>query len=547
MASNRPSRGQNVSGQHSFASLPSTNIPRSAFNRSFGVKTTFNSGELIPVFVDESLPGDTFSANFACLARLLSPTDVPVMENIYIDFQFWSVPVRLVWDNWQRFMGERLDPDDTTTFEVPYMTAPAGGYAAESLSDYLGLPIGKEFGDHSSLFHRAYALIWNEWYRSQDLQDRTHLDTDDGPDDPDDYPVLKRGKRHDYFTSALPAAQKGDPVTLPIGSTAPLIGNPQISTNAAFTVSDGTNVRNVQGGSGSPYFLNAAGAMDGTSSLSFGTSGLNINLAAPSVPGTTPYADLSSATASTINEIRTAFQIQKMLERDQRSGSRYVELLRAHFGVISPDARLQRPEFLGGSTQVISINPVSQTATFTPTSPVGLQSAYGISQGVHRGFMRSFTEHCIIIGLASVRADLNYQQGIPRHFLRQTRYDFYWPSLSHLGEQVIFNKEIFQSEDSEIDDAAFGFQERHAEYRYKPSLITGKMRSDYAQSLDYWHLAQDFDSLPVLNASFIEEDPPMDRILAVTDESQMVADLFFNLKCVRPMPTYAVPGLVDHF
>ena len=259
-------------------------------------------------------------------------------------------------------------------------------------------------------------------------------------------------------------------------------------------------------------------------------------------------ADLSEASAATINMLRQAFQIQKLYERDARGGTRYTEVVRAHFGVISPDGRLQRPEYLGGGQSTVNLHAVAQTSNVNaqPT-PQGNLAAFGTStlSGGH-GFTKSFTEHCVIIGLVSVRADLNYQQGLNRMFSRRTRWDFYWPALAHIGEQAVLNKEIY-TQGTEQDEAVFGYQERFAEYRYKPSVITGEMRSNFAQSLDTWHLAQDFESLPALNSAFIEENPPIDRVIAVPSSPHFIFDSYFQLRCARPMPVYGVPGLIDHF
>jgi hypothetical protein len=511
--------------QHMFSQVPQANIPRSQFNRSCGLKTTFDSGYLVPIFFDEALPADTFSCSMTAFTRMSTPIH-PFMDNVFLDTFFFAVPIRLIWDNFQKFNGEQIDPGDSTDYLVPVMTAPAsGGHAEASLSDYLGIPTQVNSLEHSSLWHRAYNLIYNEWFRDQNLIDSVVVDRDDGPDDPADYVLLKRGKRHDYFTSALPWPQKGDSVDLPLGEKAMIATDGSVATDTLGVDAPNVGSSNYRvytdGGSGDPLRISA-------------------NTASAAL-----YADLSDATAATINQLRQAFQLQKLYERDARGGTRYTEIIRSHFGVVSPDQRLQRPEYLGGGSTRININPIAQTSSTDGTSPQGNLSAFGVGS-LQNGFTKSFTEHCIILGLASVRADLTYQQGLDRMYSRSTRYDFYWPALSHVGEQSILNKEIY-ADGSSNDDDVFGYQERYAEYRYKPSKITGAFRSNAATPLDSWHLAQDFASVPVLNQTFIEENPPISRVVAVTSEPEFLFDSYFDLKCARPMPVYSVPGMIDHF
>lgn len=519
---------------HQFSQVPRADIPRSSFNRTHGHKTTFDAGYLIPFLCDEALPGDTFNCNIAALARLATPI-FPIMDNLHLDTHFFSVPIRLIWDNWQKFNGEQLNPNDSTDYLVPQVIAPAGGFTEGSIFDYMGIPTKAAALPISAFHNRAINLIWNEWFRDENLQTRAVEHKGDGPDPYTDYPLLKRGKRHDYFTSALPWPQKGPGVQIPLGTTAPIQG--QYMT------------QNLTGGE-IGYMTSAVT----TGAMTVGGAGANVSthpLYSPNF-NTTPtalYADLSDATAATINSLRQAFQIQKIYERDARGGTRYTELIKAHFGVTSPDARLQRPEYLGGGSTPINITPVPQTsATGTyADAPQGNLAAYGTAAMNNHGFTASFTEHCVIVGFVSVRADLTYQQGLHRMWSRRTRFDFYWPALSHIGEQAVLQKEIYADGIPANDDKVFGYQERYAEYRYFPSIITGLFRSNAATPLDAWHLSQEFANAPVLDSAFITENPPVDRVIAVPSEPHFLFDSYIQMKCARPMPVYGVPGLIDHF
>ena len=552
---------------HRFSDAPAMYMKRTKFDRSHVYKTTFDSGKLIPVFVDEVLPGDTTRMSVNYFARLATPVK-PIMDNIYLDWFFFFVPNRLVWEHWQNFCFEQEDPGDSTDYVIPTVTATGNSdntYVG-SLWDYFGLPVNTSgnLSGISALPFRGVYLIWNEWFRDENLQKSVKIQKGDanevlnsaraseqpswvftsGTSTVPGLACPPRGKRHDYFTSALPWTQKGPGVSVGLAGTAPVDSTIPIDWPMEVKPKDGSYSAVNRYVLEDTDYATRTGALWTKNSNRNAWSGTDLKLPDFSTGLT---VDLDSSSIFTINSLRTAFQMQKFYERLARGGSRYTEVLRSFFGVVSPDARLQRPEFLGSFTKMVNVNPIAQTSATDNTSPQGNLSAYGVTAAKFHGFTKSFVEHGYIIGFVCARADLTYQQGINKMWLRSTVYDFYWPTFAHLGEQAIELREIY-AQGSEADTTVFGYQERYAEYRYKPSQITGKFRSSITGgNLDVWHLSQFFNNAPTLNEEFIVENPPIERIIAVPSEPEFLLDIGFRYTTVRPMPMFGTPGLVDHF
>lgn len=571
---------------HRFSDAPAMYMKRTKFDRSHVYKTTFDSGKLIPVFVDEVLPGDTTRMSVNYFARLATPIK-PIMDNIYLDWFFFFVPNRLVWEHWQNFCFEQEDPDDSTDYVIPTITATGNSENTYigSLWDYFGLPVNTSgnLSGISALPFRGVYLIYNEWFRDENLQKSVKIQKGDtnevlnsaraseqpswvftsGTNIVPGLACPPRGKRHDYFTSAFPWTQKGPGVSVGLAGTASIVDPSPGAGFLLHSTEDQLAAVSAYGGdassSGGRRIARGNGTITFNNTLSSDYSGVGgfagnatsrvtmTAQAASTYLGNDSYVDLDTSSIFTINSLRTAFQMQKFYERLARGGSRYTEVLRSFFGVVSPDARLQRPEFLGSFTKMVNVNPIAQTSATDDTSPQGNLSAYGVTAAKFHGFTKSFVEHGYIFGFVCARADLTYQQGINKMWLRSTVYDFYWPTFAHLGEQAIELREIY-AQGSEADTTVFGYQERYAEYRYKPSQITGKFRSSVVNgSLDKWHLSQFFNNAPTLNEEFIIENPPIERIIAVPSEPEFLLDIGFRYTTVRPMPMFGTPGLVDHF
>lgn len=554
-------------------------MSRSTFDRPFSHKTTFNVGDIIPFYVDEVLPGDTHKIRTSKVVRMQTLL-TPVMDNIYLDTYYFFVPDRIVWNHWKQFMGENTESAwvPSTEYEVPVIASPDGGWKEGTIADYMGIPTNVGNLYVNALPFRAYALIMNEWFRDENLSDPLNIPLDDATvkgvntgtfvtDVAKGGLPYKAAKYHDYFTSALPAPQKGPDVNIPVSSGANF---PVYGTGEPLFLNNGTVSGPLQS------LVPPAGAFETPAVLGYaktdgsvgtyadvenftisGEQGQILGIATKSqmeghsgVTGSGLYAlNDGSVSVATINQLRMAFQIQKLYERDARGGTRYIEILKSHFGVTSPDARLQRPEYLGGNRIPITINQVVQNSgTMSGETPQGTTTAYSLTTDVHQEFTKSFVEHGFIIGVMVARYDHTYQQGLERFWSRKDRFDYYWPVFANIGEQAILNKEIYAT-GQDSDNEVFGYQEAWADYRYKPSRVSGEMRSNAKTPLDSWHLADDYDALPTLSDSWIREEPNnVNRVLAVTSEvsNQLFCDLYIQNRTTRPMPVYSIPGLIDH-
>ncbi len=520
-----------------FAQVPQAKLPRSTFNRSHGLKTCFDCDLLTPIYVDEVIPGSTFNMRCNSLIRLNSPTLHPTMDSLRATIHFFFVPYRLVWDNWEKMHGAQDDPGDTIAYTTPLCTN-AGGVAIGSLMEYMGIPLNLvcDTTDVSALPFRAFDLIYNTWYRDENLQNSIAVNTDNGPDGTAATwriaNTRKRGKRYDYFTSALPSPQKGTAVSIPLGTSADVASVGGL--NDALGYWDATAGNHVHMAADATY---VEGAVTDTTAE---TNKL--------------YADLTGAVTATINELRIAFQTQRLLERDARSGTRYIEHLASHFGIYNyPDARLQRPEFLGGGTTEVQINSVPNTSASSVTQgnetqmSQGELSGFGVGSG-QAGFTSSFVEWGVILGIISVQGDITYSQGLDRMWSRSTRYDYAYPVLSQVGEEAVLDQEIWHDAAGTNNDDVWGYQPRYESYRFKNSRLTNLMNVDAGGTLASWHLSEDFATRPSLDDTFIQSNTttPLDRAIAIPSQPQFNADFYFDLKCALPLPLYGVPGNLDH-
>jgi len=538
---------------HNFGKIEAPERPRSSFDMSHGRKLTLDAGKLIPIACEEVLPGDTWNWRATFFGRLASPLKFPIMDNIFLDSFWFYVPYRILWTNWEKFCGAQDNPGDSIDFEVPHIVPTTEDtFPALGLADYFGIPVEVTFASidfPNALPWRAYNKTYNDWFRDQDLQDSVPENTDDGPDDEADYVIQNRCKRPDYFTMCRPFAQKGDAMTIALGTSAPVIGN---GTTIGFSNAEPGPVAGnlfglaTQNGTNTPFWQTGNyGQPTGTATSTGTPAGSTTVGLTTDADNSGMIADLSAVAGIPLNEIREAIAFQQIRELDARAGTRYTEQLQVVWGVHPQDSRLQRPEYLGGSSQPITISSVAQTTyqgTATIRDAKGSLAAFGTMNG-SSGFMKSFPEHGVILGLVNIRADITYQQGLRRMWSRRTRFDYPHPKLAHIGEQPVLDKEIFYPNLGTGANEVFGYQEQYADQRYIPSQVVAEFRSDYGTPLDAWHLALDFPSIPPLDASFIEDAPPIDRVLAVTSQSQFILDTYHKVRRACCLPTYGTPGL----
>lgn len=531
--------------QHSFAQIPSVNLSRTQLDRSYQRKQTIRFDYLNPFFVEEIVPGDTINLSVRTFSRLITQV-APLMDRIYLDYFFFFVPNRLTWDNWEKFCGSQNNPGDSTDYVMPSKVIAVNTATVQTLYDYYGLPLnatgqvyptGAQYTVKNCLPLRCYGLIWNEWFRDENLQNRVTVSTADGPDTTTYMSLIQRNRKQDYFTSALPWPQKGDSVTFPFGTSAPVVGDGTTVIDFKSTAGSTRNLK-MTGGTTTASWDSDPGA---NGDVKFSTLEADVGL----------YADLTTAASVTVNQFRQSIMIQSLLELDARGGTRYVEVLLAHYGVTSPDFRLQRPEYLGGGREELNSHPIPQTSETSGSNYQANLASFGTAQTSDNsiGFSKSFVEHGYVIGLVQARGEMSYQQGMNRMYMRETRYDFFWPKLQQLGEQSINKGEIyFQGDAAGTNYESFGYAERYAEYKFRPSEIVGQFRSQYATPLDQWHLAPLFTSQPQLNTSFLVTSTPISRNVANTGTTaQILQDLWFDYKHARPMVSYAVPATLGRF
>lgn len=555
-----------MSSQFAFGVKPNISIPRNKFDLSHGHKTTMNVGDLVPILVQEVYPGESFKDKTAFVARSSTPFIRPVIDNLFMDIFYFFVPNRLVYDKWKNVMGENTSGywANEETFNVPVGELISVGTG--SIADHFGLPIGdKPTGaptiEINLLPFRAYGLIWNEWYRDQNTQEPIFINTGEKAEfenintvgnnfaNEDGYymdGLAKVNKLHDYFTSALPSPQKGDAVEVPIQGISPVLTSDEdiFTSGTHFPINFRETGNNHIPNGGEYLNLHPVTRGGEIYKASLGQADVGVGLGNDySLYPSNLYTDYGDASLF-VNDLRYAFQIQKMLERDARSGTRYVEYIASHFNTTSLDQTQQRPEFLGGKRMPLQVTQVSQTSQSSEESPLGQVGAFSLSNGVC-GFSKSFTEHGFIIGLACIRYHHTYQQGVEKFWTRKTRLDYYDPVFANIGEQPILKKELFAYDLS--NDSVFGFQEAWADLRYRPSKVTGMLSSASQEGLDIWHFADKYSNSPILNSEFLQENRAfVQRTLSANQIDDFIVDIYHNLSAIRPMPLYSIPGLIDH-